>query len=293
MSRDVHRLDNQKGGVEIYKWPKYFKIFFFANLIFLICFFCLSYILSSPSWFLVWTGLGLGNILEILLFLIPALFTLFIMLPLIVKKYYSKKNNAILFLFCMVLFISIALLFGIFLEIFEFGTYMLSTFFNQVVFIIILTAMYYYFLFDQEIFHKGFNTLNVKWKIAINLCFILPSSAIFFRVLQFNIYSRAVESIFLGVPTVLFVFYTLSDIIIKSLASSKRVKKEDKIYSRAYIFIGLSTIILFLFFIIFACFILFEWPRDSLFYYFTLMLLSIVVLLLYLGYIWPSRKKEG
>jgi hypothetical protein len=289
MTEDVHRLDKQSKSAESYKWPMYFKIFFISNIAFHILFFILACVLSSPPWILRLVDLESKGVLRIVLILIPALFTIFGMAPLIVRKYYSKKNNAILFLFSFVLYICGALVMGILLELFDFGTDMLSTFSNQVVFVIILTAIYYYFLFDQEIFHKGFGTLTSYWKIIVNLCFILPTSAIFFRVLKLNVYPISLESIFLGAPTVLLAFYTLFDIIVKSLKNSKRVKNESSKYYMAYIFIAISTIILFAFFLIFAAFILFELDRGQIGYYLTLAMLSLVVVFLYLGYIWPSR----
>ncbi|MBD3352139.1 MAG: hypothetical protein GF364_11685 [Candidatus Lokiarchaeota archaeon] len=294
-NNDVNEIQNkQNHELNVsFKWSRFFVVFFVVNVIFLLLFFILAYYISSPEWILQLSPPESPNAwLDAILITIPMIAVLFILLPIIIRRYYGNKNNVILYLLGVVVFIGIALFSGVFLEFFSFGTGMLTKFANQSVFIIILTSMYFYFMFDQEIFHEGFNALDIKLKILSIILYILPCSAIVFRVLDLDFYTSTVESIFLGVPTVILVFFTLFDIIIKSIKLAKMLNKNQKRYKISYFFIAISSLILLVFFMIFAVIIVIEYPQDSLLFYGNLILLSFVVVFLYMGYIWPSRAKN-
>lgn len=293
MSEDFHKLNEDRKFIDMFIWPRYFTEFFISAIVIMLGTFILAIVLSDPAYVLQLNPPeDAAAWLKPLLILIPMIFVVFLMTPIMAKKYYENKNNVVLYLLGMVAFIGLALFMGVFIEFFSFGSGILVKFMNQSVFIVIMTSMYFYFMFDQEVFHGGFDNLDWKLKLFTIILYALPVTAIIFRVLELDIYTNAVESIFLGIPTVILVFFTLIDIIYQSLRISKALDENQLRFKIAYIFIALSSILLIVFFLIFAGFIVLAESQDTILFYLNLGLLSIVVIFLYLGYIWPVRMKE-
>lgn len=297
MSEKFHKLNEDRKFIDMFKWPRFFTIFFTSAIFIMVITFILGILLSDPAYIIQYDPPNdVSGLLNALLIIVPMLFIWFFMIPIIGKKYYENKNNVVLYLFGMFIFIGLGSFMGVFLEFFNFGSAILVKYMNQSVFIVIMTAMYFYYMFDQEVFHGGFDKLDVKWKVFTLVFYALPTSAIVFRVLELDLYPTAVENIFLGLPTVVLVFYTLFDIIFQSFKISGILDESQYRFKVAYRFIALSSIVLIVFFIVFAAFIVLGEDQDNVIFYINLGLLSIVVFFLYLGYIWPVRvqnKKEN
>ena len=216
---------------------------------------------------------------------LPSLFISIVILIKLHQRYHRVKNNVALTMLLFISFTCITLLSTI-LAYLTRGPGRLSLFFDRITFIAFVVSCYYLYLFMNEVFREP-EKITMGEKAVIWIAVLAPLIITAFR--QTASINKIIEGIGLGlaiivilVPNVGIAYYS-----VKIARKMKRANMDTSESNKGFQYIFLSAIFEIIFTICFAIIVLEELYKTP-FFYFTMVIVTTMMVLFYKGYIKPK-----
>jgi hypothetical protein len=200
----------------------------------------------------------------------------------------ARDNNTIAFLMLhFTLFLTLALVSAIITSLVG-GVGGLGIYWDRVLFSCFLISFYFLYEFTNEVFRGGFTKINNRERIFLIICTFVPIILTAFR--QTTEIPDIIENVGLGLAAIVLLIPNIL-LIYHSFLLLRNIRIDDTIsvdYQRSIKYIGISSLIIIIFTVLFAIIVLAELYKTWL-YWTAMILIMIFMICFYNGYSAPKK----